>query len=385
MVSDRLVVSVNVSKNVLRISAFIVCLLMVLSAASMAVGTGNADTTDGSEGDYAPGELLVKFKDGTKNTDKHAAKAAVNAKGIKTFDRFGIQHWKLGKDMTVDKALKELGKKKYADVLEYAEPNWYVEADLRPAEAYRGEQWNMHNVAQFGGVVDADIDMLEVWDNPPEVSEVVVAVIDTGIDYTHPDLDGVVWTNPGETPDDEIDNDGNGFVDDYYGWDFYNNDNDPMDDHNHGSHCAGVIAAEHNGEGVAGMAQSNVKVMGVKWLNSGGGGYISGAIAAIDYAASFNVKITSNSWGGNIQKKVANALETAIANSGALFVASAGNDGSRKVRLPAGFDLDNIVSVRQPPTGMPWCPGPTTAPPGWTWAHPASTSCPAAREAATSG
>ncbi|MCK5413742.1 MAG: S8 family serine peptidase, partial [Thermoplasmata archaeon] len=113
----------------------------------------------------------------------------------------------------------------------------------------------------------------------------------------------------------------------------------------HGSHCAGVIAAEHNGEGVAGMAQSNVKVMGVKWLNSGGGGYISDAIAAIDYAAWFNVKITSNSWGGNMRKKDSRALETAIADSGALFVASAGNSGSSKAKLPAGYDLDNIVSV----------------------------------------
>jgi len=331
------------------IGAFFCVLCMVSSTGVMLaypVGNEQADP----DGEYAAGELLVKFKDGASDNDKKDAKKAVDAKEIKEFKGLGINHWKVGADYDVEKALKEFGKKKYDDIIEFAEPNYYGYIDDIPNDPLRGEQWSMHNLGQTGGTKDADIDMMEYWNSPPdtETSTVVVAVIDTGVDYNHPDLDGVIWTNTGETPGDGIDNDGNGFVDDVHGYDFYNKDGDPMDDHGHGSHCSGVIAAErNNGVGVAGMA-ANAKIMAVKWLNSGGGGYVDGAISAINYAASFTkdgskvVKITSNSWGIGQKSK---ALETAIKNSGALFVASAGNSASSTIQYPAGYTPDNIVSV----------------------------------------
>jgi len=178
MVVDRSM-SVHVSERALQVGAVLVCLLMVLSAAGMAVGGGaGSDTTvDCSEPDYVPGELLVKFKDTAKGTDKKAAKEAVKGSGIKCFDNVGVQHWKLDKDVSVGKALEELGKKKYEGVVEFAEPNYYWHADVMPTAEYRGSLWGMHNVGQTGGTSDADIDALEMWQSYTDASGVVVGVI----------------------------------------------------------------------------------------------------------------------------------------------------------------------------------------------------------------
>ena len=150
----------------------------------------------------------------------------------------------------------------------YAEPDYIVHTLATPDDPFFNETWGLHNTGQQttgydeGGTADADIDAPTAWDIETGKHEVLVGVIDTGIDYTHPDLAANMWQNPGETGTDEngsdkrfngVDDDGNGYVDDWRGWDFCNNDNDPMDDHFHGTHCAGTIAAVgNNGTGVVG-------------------------------------------------------------------------------------------------------------------------------------
>jgi subtilisin family serine protease len=181
----------------------------------------------------------------------------------------------------------------------------------------------------------------------------VVAVIDDGIDFSHPDLAARAWRNPGESgggrESNDIDDDGNGYVDDVNGYDFCNGDATVHDagQDGHGTHVAGTIAASLNGQGVVGVAPG-VKLMALKFIDNGNGcGFDSMAIDAIDYAESFGVRIMNASWGGPFPSAV---LDAAIAGSGALLVAAAGNsssnmDGGGQKFYPAASTLPNILSV----------------------------------------
>ncbi|MCH7688623.1 MAG: S8 family serine peptidase, partial [Planctomycetes bacterium] len=208
--------------------------------------------------------------------------------------------------------------------------------------------WGLNNEGQTGGLLDADIDALEAWDVTTGSSDVIVAVIDTGIDYTHPDLAGNMWINSGEIAGNGIDDDGNGYIDDIYGYDFYNNDGDPYDDHGHGTHVAGTIAAVgDNDVGVIGVAP-NVKLMALKFLSGGGYGYISDAIRALDYAVSMGAQISNNSWGGGGFSSAMYASLQNARNAGHIFVAAAGNSASNNdisPQYPANYDTDNVISV----------------------------------------
>jgi subtilisin family serine protease len=240
------------------------------------------------------------------------------------------------------------------------EPNEIVHADATtPNDPNYPQQWGLNNTGQTGGTPDADIDAPEAWDLSTGSRNVVVAEIDTGVDYTHPDLAANIWTNPGEIPGDGIDNDGNGFVDDVHGYDFVNNDGDPMDDNGHGTHVAGIMAAVgNNSTGVVGVNWTS-SIMALKFLNAGGMGSDSDAVRAVNYATMMkttygvNVELTNNSWGGGgFVQDLYNAIN-ASGNAGMLFVAAAGNGGSDGIGdnndvtpfYPASYDLDNIISV----------------------------------------
>ena len=230
----------------------------------------------------------------------------------------------------VHSAVKKLNK---LPLVSYAEPNYIVKAtDTEPNDPSYNLQYGMQKISAH-----------KAWDKTTGSSTVVIAVLDTGVDYNHPDLCNNIWINPNETYNG-IDDDGNGLVDDVRGWDFFNGDNDPMDDHGHGTHCAGVIAATgNNSQGVAGI-NWNVKIVPIKFLSSNNGGSIASALKAVNYANAMGFKITSNSWG---IPEYSQALKDAIA-AGGLFVFAAGNetnDNDTFKTYPASYDCENIISV----------------------------------------
>jgi hypothetical protein len=249
--------------------------------------------------------------------------------------------------VTVQDALKTFNK---TDGILYAHPNHQMKALSKfPNDPLFNKLWGMHNTGQTGGTPGADINAPEAWDISTGSSEIVVAVIDTGVDYTHPDLAANMWVNQAELNGiPGWDDDHNFYVDDIYGYDFCNNDGDPMDDHYHGTHCAGTIGAVgNNSEGVTGVCW-NVKIMALKFLNSSGSGYLDDAIDCIEYAVQMHAKLTSNSWGGSSgDPALKDAIEAAGA-AGQLFVAAAGNyneNSDVNPLYPAAYDINCIISV----------------------------------------
>jgi subtilisin family serine protease len=207
----------------------------------------------------------------------------------------------------------------------------------------------LHNTGQNvngkNGTADADIDALEAWDVTTGSSDVVVAVIDSGVDINHPDLAANIWTNTAEIANNLIDDDGNGYVDDVNGWDFHNNDNAPHDPHGHGTHVAGTIAAVgDNATGVTGVSWS-AKIMPLRFLDAFGVGDTANALDAIDYASAMGADVINNSWGGG---GFSQALKDAIEASGAVVVCAAGNSGFNTdltPHYPSSYNSANIISV----------------------------------------
>jgi subtilisin family serine protease len=183
-------------------------------------------------------------------------------------------------------------------------------------------------------------------------TQVIVAVIDSGVNIRHPDLKGHIWTNAGEIAGDGIDNDGNGYVDDIHGWDFTNGDATVEDDTGHGTHCAGIIGASiRNGIGIAGEATNSIKIMPLKILDQDGAGSIALGLEALDYAIANGARVSSNSWGGYFGERELGAFKASIqktVESKHLFVAAAGNDANNNdanVINPCAMEHDNILCV----------------------------------------
>ena len=232
---------------------------------------------------------------------------------------------------------------------EYAEYDYMIKENAVPNDPLFSQQWGLESTHE----TNPDIDAPMAWDITTDSSDVVVAIIDTGIDYTHPDLVDNMWTNVLETPGDGIDNDLNGVIDDYYGFDAHNDDGDPMDDRGHGTHLAGIIGATgNNGVGVAGIGW-NANIMAIKHLGDNGTGSISDAIEAIEYVISMrergvNVKVTNNSWGGTTYSQGLSDAIGALADQDILFVASAGNDVDdlqQTPHYPSNYKQSNILVV----------------------------------------
>lgn len=323
------------------------------------------------KGRYVEGEIIVKFK----NDQRSFAQALHRVIGSTVVKRFAIipeiEVVKLPEGISVrDGIIKYMSDPS----IEYAEPNYIRRITRVPNDTYFNQQWALLNTGQFNGTPGSDIKATDAWDINTGSSNVVIAVIDTGMDYNHPDLIANRWINEAEIPDNGIDDDGNGKIDDRYGWDFTtcakfnpvtgrcstpkSQDKDPIDDNGHGTHVAGIIGASgNNGIGIAGVMW-NVRIMPLKILNADGEGSIADEIAALDYAVTMrnrgiDIKAINASFGGGVYSASEFDAISRVNNAGIIFVTAAGNGGDDGKgddndivpSYPGNYNIPNIISV----------------------------------------
>lgn len=319
--------------------------------------------------EVVPGEYIVEFVPGERAAEKGRVHSAAGARIVEQGDgrssRYDLVRVATGEDLDDVRA-------RYAQWpgVVRVQPNFVYRAAAVPTDPRYPEQWSLDNSGQTVGgttdeagtvgTVDADIDADEAWDVTTGSDEVVIAVIDGGVWAEHPDLTANIWQNEAERVGVEgVDDDGNGYVDDKRGWDFFGNDNDPSppaDEADHGTAVAGVIAAAgSNGVGVTGIAW-NARIMDARILNGRGLGDSFRAVRAIEYAAANGADIINASWGGPLDPKTPLskadiALRDTIARVGIPFVAAAGNETvdndaePKHAFIPASFPAQNIISV----------------------------------------
>ena len=306
-----------------------------------------------------PGEYVVKLKNTTAIMSTSALaqtlggqiKESINKKeGLILVQRSIVE--------TRQSALDTLN---HNPLVEYAEPNFIYRAvggsTELPNDTHLSKLWGMINTGQLAdgdsgnitGRPGIDIDAAKAWQIETGSKEIVVAVIDTGVNYNNPDLAANIFINEVElNGQPNVDDDNNGCVDDVKGCDFVGKDSDPMDVYGHGTHCSGTIGAVgNNNEGVVGVAW-NVRILPVRFLGDDGGGKLSDALKSVDYATAMKVNIMSNSWGGGgFSQALLEAIQRAK-DANILFVAAAGNssnDNDARPEYPAGYQVDNVISV----------------------------------------
>ena len=335
-----------------------------LPSHSSAVITGSS----AAPAQYKPGELIIKFRDGASSATMATARRGRGAQGMKalTAGRHRVHHLTLEKGVTVEEAVTQY---RQDPAVEYAEPNYVYQLAGIPNDPLFNQLWGLHNTGQtvrgVTGIVDADIHAAEAWDITTGSSNVIIAVIDTGIAYDHPDLAANMWSNPGETPNDGIDNDGNGFVDDYYGYDFLNNDGHPMDvplqagisfgKVGHGTSLAGTIAAAGNNNlGVTGVMQT-ARLMALK---AGDGWEAVGVttatfLPAANYAITMGARVINASFGrlGGPCSQAEYDMLSAVNAAGIMVLAAAGNnahDNDVAPQYPAQYSVDTACGPALP-------------------------------------
>ncbi len=305
------------------------------------------------KGKYKEGELLVKFKSGTLTAASLKTHQSIGATVLKSFKI--VPNLELVK-LPINVSLKDAIIQYMSDPLvEYAEPNYIRRASATiPNDQYFYQQWALHNTGTFAsGTAGADIKAIQAWDIHTGSSSIIIAVLDSGVDYNHSDLSGNVWINPGEIPNNGIDDDGNGKIDDWRGWNFIRNNNNPIDDNGHGTFISGVVGAKgNNSVGIAGVMW-NVKIMSLKFLDNDGEGTIADEIAAIQYAIAKGAKIINSSYTGSAYSQSEYNAMASANSAGILIMAAAGNGGSDDIgdnndflpQYPASYSLPNIISI----------------------------------------
>ena len=309
---------------------------------------------------FAPGRILVKVEDSAPAGAIASVNRENDARVEDKIPHSGVSVVDLPADLSVNEAVELY---EASPQVEYAEPDYEVtlaQSALAPNDPGFSNMYGLNNAGQTGGTPDADIDAPEAWSATTGKPDTVVAVIDTGVDIYHPDLNDNIWTNPDEIAGNGIDDDANRYVDDVHGWDFANDDASVFDsaaDDKHGTHVAGTIAAEgDNGMGVAGVTWQ-AKIMPLKFI-SPGKGYVSDAAEALRYAVDEGAKISNHSYGyydycgGCFSKTLRDAVDYA-AGKDHLVVAAAMNGGSDWVGddndqnpvYPAGHEGANVISV----------------------------------------
>lgn len=311
---------------------------------------------------YDPSTVIVKFRDVTTATAVGDAMAMVGGSFQdldfdRRDDRFthiaggNLALVALSDKTSAEQAIKELSAH---PAIEYAEPNYYVSVSALPNDPGFGDLWGLNNTGQVGGLPGAHVSALEAWDTSVGSHDVIVGVIDTGVDYTHPDLAANMFVNPNEIAGNGIDDDGNGVIDDVHGMNAITGSGDPMDDNDHGTHVAGTIGATgDNGQGVVGV-NWNVSIMGLKFLSGSGSGSTADAITCINYAVDLkvnhgvNIRALNNSWGGGgFEQSLEDAI-TAANDADILFVAAAGNSNSNNDQVgsfPSNYEVPNVLAV----------------------------------------
>lgn len=301
--------------------------------------------------DAVPGEYLVKLKKGMPKMSTESlnvelgsvVKSYITEQKVVVVKRPVIENF-----MSAEKMIKN------SEYVEYVEPNYIYKIVKSPNDPMFGKLWGLNNVGQAdskgqAGTSGIDIKAIKAWDITTGSKDVVVAVIDTGVDYKNPELADNMWTNEAEANGKPgVDDDNNGYIDDIHGVNFATNSGDPMDDHGHGSHCSGTIGGRGNdGVGVAGV-NWNVSIMALKFLTQSGSGTLEDAIKAINYATKMGAKIMSNSWGGGGYSQTLFDAIQAADKAGILFVAAAGNESNNNDSSPSypnSYKIPNIVSV----------------------------------------
>ncbi|MCB0341561.1 MAG: S8 family serine peptidase [Pseudobdellovibrionaceae bacterium] len=320
-------------------------LLAAALTLSLAVNVARADA------EFVPGEYVVKLKNPKTIGALDNIEIKLNAKVVRRVsEASGALLVKRPLIETLSSGLKTL---KENPLVEVVEPNYIYRINRLPNDPDLTQLWGLLNVGQAigsqKGVEGIDIDAEAAWDIQTGSKDIVVAVIDTGVDYTNQDLAPNIWVNEAEANGEAgVDDDGNGFIDDVHGYDFANNDGDPLDDQGHGSHCSGTIGARgDDGFGIVGV-NWQVSIMGVKFLTASGSGTLADAVSSIDYATAMGVDIMSNSWGGGgYSEQLADAIQRA-SDKGILFIAAAGNDGTNNdnsAHYPSNYEMSNVLSV----------------------------------------
>lgn len=306
--------------------------------------------------EYVPGQYLVRMR--TPGTIGAASIQALEekAKG-KVLRVHEDQNFVLLQKPLIQSAEAAFTDIQSVDDVLLVEPNYIYRVNRLPNDPDLGRLWGLRNTGQADssrqlGAAGVDVDAERAWDITTGSKDVVVAVIDTGVDYRHPDLAANAWVNEAELNGKPgVDDDGNGIVDDVYGASFADPARpvgNPMDDHGHGTHCAGTIGGKgDDGRGIVGVSW-DVRIMGVKFLGADGSGSLEGAIQAIDYATRMGARIQSNSWaGGGYSKLLEEAIQRADA-ANVLFVAASSNAGGNNDAspvYPATYNVPNIISV----------------------------------------
>ena len=305
-------------------------------------------------------EVLVRFRSGTTLEVINRITAELNDEiedRIESVDGLDVIEDEDGK--SADEVVAQY---RALPEVEYAEANGTITVDhgesagkhVHANDEMFSQQWGLFNNGEKGGKFGADISAMRAWAVTTGSDQVVVAVIDSGVDYSHPDLASNIWTRPQIIKayrDDELTSDDP--IDDLHGFNLVDDNDDPMDDNGHGTHCAGIIGAEGDNElGIAGV-NWNVKIMPLKFMDADGTGTTKDAIEAINYVidrkrAGVNVRIISASWGSTAKSRALEDIIRKAYDEGILFVAAAGNSSSNNDQTPhypSSYNLGNVISV----------------------------------------
>ena len=314
----------------LLVTLLVISILLTTASYSAPLSANN-DESPLADAPYVPDQIVVKLKEGLNSPYAAQLHTAQETTVVDEIPQIGVQILRVPPGEIEARITAYRADPR----VEYAEPDYIAQPANEPNDPYYGDgaQWGLQKI--FAP---------QAWDLSTGDSDVVIAVLDWGVDLDHPDLRDKMWTNPDEIPDNETDDDGNGYTDDVYGWDFANDDNNPQDDYGHGSHVAGIAAAAtNNGVGIAGVAFNN-RIMAVKVGDGATGKARYSSIAnGIIYAADNGVKVINLSLGGYaFSTNLGDAVNYAWA-AGCIMVGAAGNNNKSDLFYPAAYD--NVIGV----------------------------------------